>query len=93
MRNYEFMVVFRSDLADLDEKKVTQLLSKLLGENAKVKELAIMGKKPLAYEISKQKEGIYVLAKLEAVALQVGEIEKKVKLGSDVLRYLLTVVD
>lgn len=45
----------------------------------------------MAYDIKKFSEGIYVTAKLEGEHIHVNELEKKVQMGTDVIRYLLTV--
>ena len=91
MRAYELMVVFRSEL-DVTDKFATDAVTKLVAQEAKVAEISLLGKKLLAYPIKKQNEGIYVLAKLTG-AIHVHEIEKKVQLGTDVLRFLLTSVN
>jgi small subunit ribosomal protein S6 len=89
MRTYEFMAVFRPDV---DEKTLEAAVAKLVaGDGITVKKFDVMGKKTLAYPIKKYTEGLYILATIEGAALRADEIEKRVKLGSDVLRYLLTV--
>lgn len=92
-RVYELMVVFRPDLEIKDENAAKALLSGLLKDNVSVDEVTIWGKKPLAYEIKKQKEGNYVLSRLSAKdGIQVADLENKVKLSDTVLRYLFTLV-
>ena len=89
---YELMLVLRPDGAWDQEKERTSLVEKLLsGIGVTVKAVTAMGKKHLAYEIDKQSEGFYVLATLEGAAVKAGELEKQVRTGNDVLRYLLTV--
>ncbi len=91
MRQYELMVIFRPDFDIKDAKKRDEVIFKLLGASVKVQEVTDMGKKRLAYPIQKHEEGHYVLAMLAADALKVGEIEKQMRLQTDVIRYLLTV--
>lgn len=87
-RQYELMVVFAPTV---EEKKLEDGVKKLVGEGAAVGEVKVLGKKPLAYPINKQTEGVYVLVTVSAEALHVSDIEKRMKVGTDVLRYLLTV--
>lgn len=89
-RAYELMVVFEPD-TKVTDKTAMETVQKLVGDAAKVTEATFLGKKQLAYEIKKKNEGVYVVAKLTG-NVKVGEIEKKTRLGIDVLRYLLTVV-
>ncbi len=91
MRRYEFMLIFRPDFDTKDTKKRDEVIAKLLGASVKVTNVTDMGKKRLAYPIQKYEEGNYVLVLLSADALKVGEIEKQVRLQTDVIRYLLTV--
>lgn len=89
-RQYELMVIVKTTFPYDDEKKRSDLLEKLVGETATIVEHTLLGKKGLAYPIQKQGEGAYILATVEGT-IQVGDIEKQVRLGEDVLRYLLTV--
>lgn len=92
-RVYELMVVLRPDLEIKDENSAKALIGGLLKDNITVDEVTVWGKKPLAYEIKKHKEGNYVLFKLTAPnGIKVGEFENKVKLSDKVLRYLFTLV-
>lgn len=87
------MVVFRPDLEIKDENAAKLLLSGLFKDNVSVDEVTIWGKKPLAYEIKKQKEGNYVLSRLSAKdGIKIADLENKVKLSDTVLRYLFTLV-
>ncbi len=95
-RVYELMVVIRPDFgppageASVLEKSARTLVEKLIGDR-KIKELTVMGKKRLAYPIKKQTEGVYVVVTFSGDAINIGAFEKQVKLGTDVLRFLLTV--
>lgn len=92
MRTYELMVVLKPDVDPKDTKTIEDKIKKLVaGQNVTVKEVLVQGKKQLAYPIEKFTEGVYVLVQIEAEALKVEVIEQRVKLGMEVLRYLLTV--
>lgn len=84
------MLVLKSDFPATDKKKLDTLLATLV-KQVKFTNVDVLGKKQLAYPIKKQTEGIYVVATLTG-NVQVGLIEKEVRLGTEVLRYLLTVL-
>lgn len=86
-RVYELMLVLRPDFG-VEEKQVRNLVEKIIGDR-KIKELTIMGKKRLAYPIKKQTEGVYVVVKIVGEPMNIGAFEKQIKLGTDVLRFLL----
>ncbi len=88
-RVYELMLVLRPDFG-VEEKTARDLVEKLIGDK-KIKELTVMGKKRLAYPIKKQSEGVYVVAIITGSPMNIGAFEKQIKLGTDVLRFLLTV--
>jgi len=88
-RVYELMLVLRPDFG-VEEREARNLVEKLIGDR-KIKELTVMGKKRLAYPIKKQTEGVYVVVTFIGSAMNIGALEKQIKLGADVLRFLLTV--
>ena len=88
-RVYELMVVLRPDFG-VDEKPIKDLVTKLVG-GRKLVELTVLGKKRMAYPIKKQSEAVYAVAKVSGEPLKVVELEKQIKMGVDVLRYLLIV--
>lgn len=87
MRAYELMVVLRPDFS-LEEKAIKDLVTKFIGDR-EIKELTVLGKKRLAYPIKKQTEGVYAVALVAGNPLKVVELEKQMKLGTDILRFLL----
>lgn len=89
MRQYELMVVLRPDFPLDKEQEREKVIAKLAGEGVTVKTTTLLGKKQLAYPIKKHNDGVYVLAALEAPAIIVGDIEKRTRQDTDVLRYLL----
>jgi small subunit ribosomal protein S6 len=92
---YELLLVLRPDFlpaqaGGLEEKTVRDFVQKLIADR-KITELTIMGKKRLAYPIKKQTEGVYVVATITGKAVNIGAFEKQITLGTNVLRFLLTV--
>ncbi len=90
MTTYELMVLVSPAVDMTAEKAQTDLVKKLVGDGATVKEVTSLGKKHLAYDIKKQTEATYLVATVEGT-LKTGDIEKKTKLMEEILRFLLTV--
>ena len=86
-RVYELMLVLRPDFG-LEEKPARDLTQKLIGDRT-IKELTVMGKKKLAYPIKKQTEGMYTMAKIAGAPVRVSDFENQMKMGTDILRFLL----
>ncbi|MEX2224070.1 MAG: 30S ribosomal protein S6 [Candidatus Rokuibacteriota bacterium] len=91
MYPYETLLIFDPRLPEED---MTALLSKLQetvkslgGEVAKAES---WGKRRLAYEIRKQREGTYAVIECKAEPTTIKEFERQLKLNEQVLRYFTT---
>ena len=93
MNIYELMLVLRPDSGIQDEAQATKLIQSTVGVAAKIDSIILHGKKHLAYEIQKLNEGLYIQVKLSGVSLEVGNLEKRVKMDARIIRYLLTRLD
>ncbi|GAB3135618.1 30S ribosomal protein S6 [Tsukamurella serpentis] len=87
MRNYELMVILDPSL---DERTVAPSLETFLNvvrkDGGSVGNIDIWGKRRLAYEISKNSEGIYAVIDLTAEPATVSELDRQLKLNESVLR-------
>jgi ribosomal protein S6 len=87
---YEFMVLVATTVDLEAEKKQTDFVKKLVGDDVTVNSVTSLGKKPLAYVIKRQAEATYLVAEVSG-NIKVSDIDKRAKLQDAVLRYLLTV--
>lgn len=89
MRQYEVMYVLRPDLEEEKVKanvaRYSDVVTNYGGEITKLQE---MGKRRLAYEIQKFREGYYVLMNFKANPDAVAEAERLMKINDDVIRFL-----
>ena len=89
MNKYELAVVLSAKLED-DER--TAALEKVKGYITRfggtVTDVDEWGKKKLAYEIQKMKEGFYYFIHFESDATVPGEVEERIRIMDNVLRYL-----
>ena len=87
MRHYELMVILDPSL---DERTVAPSLETFLNvvrkDGGSVGNVDIWGKRRLAYEISKNAEGIYAVIDLTAEPATVNELDRQLKLNESVLR-------
>ena len=86
---YETMYILRPDIA---EDKVTNHIdkyNKLLEEfGGTILDSQMRGKRRLAYQISKHREGIYVQLSHQGDGQHIFKIEKAMRLSEDVIRYM-----
>ncbi|MBI3029384.1 MAG: 30S ribosomal protein S6 [Candidatus Rokubacteria bacterium] len=91
MRPYEVLVII--DPRPTDEE-VAQLLTRLQDNlkelGAEVIRVENWGKRRLAHDIKKQREGMYAVLEVSAEPPMVKEFERQLKLNENILRFLST---
>ncbi len=90
MNKYELALVLSSKLDDeakqAEFNKVTDLLARFGGTVEKVDD---WGKRRLAYEIKKETEGFFSFITFDAEPTAPAEIESRLRIMENVLRYLI----
>jgi len=94
MSKYELAVVVSARIEDEERAaavdKCKALIERFGGTITNVDE---WGKKRLAYEIQKMKEGFYYFIAFEAETSAPAEIERRIRIMDNVLRYLIVKQD
>lgn len=94
MNKYELAVVVSAKLEDEERaatvEKVKEYITRFGGTVTNVDE---WGKKRLAYEIQKMKEGFYYFIQFESDGTCPGEVENNVRIMENVIRFLCTKVE
>ena len=86
---YETMYILRPDIAEDEVTNHIEKYNKLLEElGGKILDSQMRGKRRLAYQIAKHREGIYVQLSHQGDGQHIFKIEKAMRLGDDVIRYL-----
>lgn len=86
---YETMYILRPDLG---EEQVSQVVSKyqtfLQEQGADQIEIQNRGKRRLAYEIGKHREGVYIQMNYQGPGTAIAPLERSMRLSEEVIRYL-----
>ena len=89
MSKYELAVVVSAKLEDDARAQVIEKVRALVTRfGGNVTEVEEWGKKKLAYEIQKMKEGFYYFIHFESETTTPGEIEQRIRIMDGVIRYL-----
>ncbi|MEE1086381.1 MAG: 30S ribosomal protein S6 [Schaedlerella sp.] len=89
MNKYELAVVVSAKIEDEARAEVIEKAKDLVARfGGNVTDVEEWGKKRLAYEIQKMKEGYYYFIHFEAEANVPGEVERRIRIMDNVLRYL-----
>ena len=86
---YETMYILRPDIAEDEVTSHIDKYNKLIEElGGKILDSQMRGKRRLAYQIAKHREGIYVQLSHQGDGQHIFKIEKAMRLSEDVIRYL-----
>ncbi len=90
MNKYELALIVSAKIEDdAREAVVEKAKSYITRYNGNVTDVEEWGKKRLAYEIQKMREGFYYFIQFEADADCPAEVERHVRIMDNVLRYLV----
>lgn len=89
MKNYELLVIFKPNLdADEIEKNISKIEETITSYKGKVVNTDKIGRKKLAYEIQKFRDGFFVSQILAIPADKVADFKRQLKLNDNVLRIM-----
>lgn len=90
MRKYEVMYIIRPDL---EQEQIQAAIEKFQGiitnNGGEITNHDVMGKRRLAYEINKFRDGHYVLINFNAAPEVVAELDRVMKISDEIIRYLI----
>lgn len=90
MRKYEVMYIIRPDIEQEAVQVAVDKFQGIISNGGEITKHDVMGKRRLAYEIKKFRDGVYVLVNFNATPEVVAELERLMKISDEVIRYLIT---
>jgi small subunit ribosomal protein S6 len=94
MRNYEIMFIVNPNAAEEEIDKINgQVEAIVTSGGGKVDKIEKMGKRRLAYEVDKHREGHYVLFVINADGDIIKECERRLRVMDAVIKYLTVRTD
>lgn len=90
MRSYEALYIIRPDIeAEQIEAVINKFTSLIEKNGGEIIQVDKWGKKRLAYEVRKYREGYYVLMQFRGTPAVAQELERVFKITDEVIRYLI----
>ena len=90
MNKYELAVVVSAKIEDDARAEVIEKVKNLVTRfGGNVTDVDEWGKRRLAYEIQKMKEGFYYIVQFDAPTTAPAEIESRIRIMDNVMRYLV----
>ena len=88
MNKYESIIIVNPEIDEAGIKAIEDKFTGLINENGNVESVENMGKKRLAYEIKKFKEGTYMLFNFEAKPDSISELERIYRITDEVIKFI-----
>ena len=93
-RTYELMFIVRPDMTEEDQDKlISTLESSVTSSGGAVKKVDRMGKRRLAYTVRRFHEGVYLLLTVEGGGDLVHELERRLRVTEQVIKFLTVRID
>ena len=90
MRNYEAMYIIRPNFEEEQYAAIVEKFNALIQANGgEVVKVDLWGKRKLAYEIDKIRDGYYVLVTFKAEADLPAELERNFRIADEIMRYMV----
>ena len=93
-RTYELMFIVRPDMTEEDLDKLLSMLQSIVpASGGSIVKVDKMGKRRLAYTVKRFHEGIYVLMVVEGGGAVIHELERRLRVTEQVIKYLTVRTD
>ena len=93
-RTYEVIFIVDPTAGDEEVTRLSDGVQKIItDQGGNIVKTEMMGKRQLAYEINHKKDGIYVLLEVEGSGAEIAEVERRMRVNDQVLRYMTIRVD
>ena len=88
MNKYESVVIIDPAVEEDKVKELSQKFTDIINNDGKVEKVEDLGKKKLAYEVKKFKEGFYAVFYFEANADLIAELERNYRITDEVIKFM-----
>ena len=89
MNKYESVVIINPRVDEEGVKGLVQKFTDLINTDGKVEKVDELGKRRLAYEVQKNKEGYYLVFYFEANPNLISELERIYRITDEVIKFIV----
>lgn len=93
MNKYESVIIINPNSDEEGIKTLIQKFSDLINSDGKLEKADELGKRKLAYEVKKNKEGYYVVFYFEANTSLISELERNYRITDEVIKFMTVKVE
>lgn len=89
MKNYELLTIFKPNLdAEEIEKNLSKIEGTVRSYKGKVNSVEKIGRKKLAYDVQKFRDGFFVSQILEVPADKISDFKRQLRLNDNIIRIM-----
>jgi small subunit ribosomal protein S6 len=93
-RTYEIMFIVRPDVEEADlDKLIEGFSANVTNGGGEIKSVEKMGRRRLAYTVRKFNDGFYVLLTIAAAGSLISEIERRLRVSEQVIKFITVRMD
>jgi len=93
-RTYEIVFIINPEVSDDEVMRLSEGVQKIITtQGGTITKTEMMGRRQLAYEINHKKDGTYVLLEVEGSGAEIAELERRMRVNDQILRYMTIRVD
>ena len=93
-RTYEIMFIVRPDVEEADlDKLIEGFSANVTNGGGEIKSVEKMGRRRLAYTVRKFNDGFYVLLTIAAAGSLIAEIERRLRVSEQVIKFITVRMD
>lgn len=85
---YESISILKPSLNDDEVQKITSKLESIVKKSGELLGVENWGKKKLAYEVQKEKRGIYLLIRFRGDGKNIPELERNYRFDDNIIKFL-----
>jgi len=93
MNKYESVIIINPNIDEEAVKALVEKFTNLINSDGKLEKADELGKRRLAYEVNKNKEGYYVVFYFEANTSLIAELERNYRITDEVIKFMTIKVD
>jgi len=93
-RIYEVVFIVDPGVGDDEVMRLSETVQKIItSQGGHIVKTEMMGRRQLAYEINHKREGTYILLEIEGSGAEIAELERRMRVSDQILRYMTIRVD
>ena len=89
MNKYETVMILDCNISEEDRKNAIEKIKNYIEKNGEIRKIEDMGKRKLAYEVKKNKEGYYYIIEFTTNPENIAELERIYRITDEILKFIV----